>query len=218
MPDTAAAARALADRVAAHWRFKVVAGGALTAGFLTLYLLVQHCHLVPQTAMPVTALDRWIGFHPGLVWLYESFGLYLPIAPWLMTQRSDLVSYCWVVSGMSLLAFAVFLVWPTSVLRPVAPPGYLAFRLLTAVDGPVNACPSLHAAMSVFSATCAHTIFRRLGDPGVFRFLNGAWCAAILYATLATKQHMAADVVAGAALGVAASLCWRRSRRGVEAR
>ena len=220
-PDSAALAApafTLAARVAAHWRFKLLAGGALTVGFLTLYLLVQRCHLRPLTVMPVSALDRWIGFQPGLTWLYESLWLYLPIAPWLMTRRTDLTSYCWIFAGMSLLAFAVFLFWPTCVARPVAAPEYVAFRLLTAIDGPVNACPSLHAAAAVFSATCAHTIFRRLGDPGIFRLLNGIWCAAILYATLATKQHMVADLAAGAALGVASCVCWQRRPRGARER
>jgi hypothetical protein len=202
----------------AHWRFKLVAGSALIVGFLTPYLLVQRCHLLPPTPMPISGLDRWIGFRPGLVWLYESLWLYLPIAPWLMARRTDLESYCRVLAGMSLFAFAVFLFWPTSVARPPAPPEFVAFRLLTAIDGPVNACPSLHAAMAVFSGVCIHATFRRLGAPGILTFLSAAWGAAILYATLATKQHMAADVAAGAALGLAGCLYWQRLQRPAAAR
>jgi len=206
------------QRLAAHWRLKLWAGTAFTAGFLTLYLLIQRCPLRPPLAIPFTALDRWVGFHPGLFWLYESLWLYLPPAPWLMVRRAEVVSYCRVLAGMSLFAFAVFLFWPTCVDRPAVPAGCLGYRLLTAIDRPVNACPSLHAAMVVFSGVCTHGVCRRLGVPWGFRLLNLVWGLAILYATLATRQHLFADVVAGAALGVAGCLCWHRLRCRSEAR
>jgi hypothetical protein len=220
-PDIAGAATLalpLAERVAAHGRFKLWVGGALTVGFLTLYLLVQRCPLQAAQAVPPTALDRWIGFDPGLVWLYLSLWLYLPVAPWLMVRRTDLTAYCWVLAGMSLFAFAVFLVWPTAVPRLPTPPGPAAFRLLTAVDRPLNACPSLHAAMVVFTAVCAHTVLRHVVAQAWLRWLSAVWAGAILYATLATKQHLAIDATAGATLGAVGCLVWQRLRQRTTAR
>jgi membrane-associated phospholipid phosphatase len=51
-----------------------------------------------------------------------------------------------------------------------------------------------------------------MGDSGLLRLLNGAWCAAILYSTLATKQHVAVDLFAGAALGLAGAALPFRAR------
>ena len=35
--------------------------------------------------------------------------------------------------------------------------------------------------------------------------INGGWCAGIVYSTLAVRQHVAVDVLAGLALGVLAA-------------
>ncbi|OGV67548.1 MAG: hypothetical protein A3K19_13375 [Lentisphaerae bacterium RIFOXYB12_FULL_65_16] len=209
-------ARTLARRVAAHWRFKLFVGTALTVAFLALYLLLQRHTIRPATLMPLSALDRWIGFRPGAAVLYESLWLYIPIGPWLLTRRAELDSYCRILAVMSCAGFAVFLLWPTCVPRPATPPDCHMFRILTLIDGPGNACPSMHAAVAVFSGACVHTVCGWLGDRGYFRALSWVWCAGILYATLATKQHVAVDLVSGCALGALGALAWWRQvqRRG----
>jgi membrane-associated phospholipid phosphatase len=93
----------------------------------------------------------------------------------------------------------IFLFWPTAIPRPDS----AAYRPLIAIDGRGNACPSLHAAFAVFSAICIDRLARRLGDRGLARSLSWLWCLGILYSTLATKQHVAVDMVAGIALGAA---------------
>jgi membrane-associated phospholipid phosphatase len=55
------------------------------------------------------------------------------------------------------------------------------------------------------------------------RILNGLWCLAIIYSTLATKQHVALDAAAGAVLGLVVAVPhlyllrgWRGLRREFE--
>jgi membrane-associated phospholipid phosphatase len=85
----------------------------------------------------------------------------------------------------------------------------LGTGFLKTVDLGGNACPSLHAAFAVFSAICIRRLFRSLGMPGYAETLNWIWCAAILYSTLATKQHVLLDLVAGSLLGGGATLGYR---------
>jgi len=44
-------------------------------------------------------------------------------------------------------------------------------------------------------------LLRELGAPQVVRAGNWLWCMGIVYSTLATRQHVAVDAVAGALLG-----------------
>jgi membrane-associated phospholipid phosphatase len=71
-------------------------------------------------------------------------------------------------------------------------------------DRTLNAIPSLHAGFHVYVGALAWRMFRATLPKWVFA--GGAlWGAAILYATLATRQHYAVDLAAGVLLGAAAS-------------
>jgi membrane-associated phospholipid phosphatase len=172
----------LGARLKAHWRFKLIAGAIIIIAFFIGYFLLLSFHIFPVREMPTTALDRLIAFQPGALPLYLSLYLYIPIAPFLLENKRDLNAYC-----------------PTAIPRPDS----AAYRPLIAIDGPGNACPSLHAAFAVFSAICIDRLARNLGDRGLARGLSWLWCLGILYATLATKQHVAVDMAAGIALGAA---------------
>jgi membrane-associated phospholipid phosphatase len=79
------------------------------------------------------------------------------------------------------------------------------------VDAPGNALPSLHVATALFTALWIQRLLREIGAPADLRHLNWLWLALIVYSTLATKQHLALDVLAGGALGALfgrASLRW----------
>ena len=189
----------LGPRLKAHWRFKLMAGAILFIAFFVGYFLLLDFHVFPVREMPVTALDRLIAFQPGALLLYLSLYLYIPLAPWLLDNKRDLYACCLALGGLGLVGLVIFLVWPTAIPRPDS----AAYRPLIAIDKPGNACPSLHAAFAVFSAICVDRLARHLGDHGLARALSWLWCLGILYATLATKQHVAVDLVAGTVLGAA---------------
>ena len=161
----------LGARLKAHWRFKLMAGAINVIAFFIGYFLLLRFHVFPVREMPTTALDRLIAFQPGALPLYLSLYLYLPIAPWLLEDNRDLNACCLAFSGLCLVGLAFFLFWPTAIPRPDS----AAYRPLIAIDGPGNACPSLHAASAVFSAICIDRLARRLGD------------SVSLYALLATE-------------------------------
>lgn len=182
-------------------------GGAITIGFFTGYALLQRSPVFPVTQMPVTTLDRLVGFHPEVTLLYLSLWLYIPISPWLADSRRELRAYSGALGAMCLVGLAIFLLWPTAVSRPVADSSQpLSFRLLVSVDGLCNACPSLHAAFAVFCAFCNRRTLQDLRGRRWLHVVNWCWCAGILYATLATKQHVVIDLVCGALFGLAG--CW----------
>jgi membrane-associated phospholipid phosphatase len=188
----------------------------MTAFFTAYFRLLQH-PLYPVTIMPLTAVDRLIGFWPESLPLYFSLWFYVSLAPALMIDRRELVSYALAAVGISVVGLATFLFWPTAV-----PPleadwsRHPGFAFLKSVDATGNACPSLHAAFAVFTAVSFDRLLGEMDMGRPFRALNGLWCTGILYSTLATRQHVSLDVLVGAALGATvagAHLHWLRTHQ-----
>lgn len=181
--------------------------------FFGAYFYLLKNPVYPTTVMPLTWLDRLIGFEPLAMPLYISLWVYVSLPPVLLATRSDLYLYAVAMAGTCLAAMAVFYFWPTAV-----PPADIDWTLypgvdfLKNIDASGNAWPSLHVATALFSGLWLHHLLRRFGGPQWVLLLNGVWCVAILYSTLATRQHVAVDVGGGLVLGGLASflsLCHR---------
>ncbi|HEY9153715.1 MAG TPA: phosphatase PAP2 family protein [Opitutaceae bacterium] len=205
---------------AIFWRFWKIkfAGSVAFAGlfFLGYFALLKHpTHIV--TTMPVMALDEAIPFQPQTIWIYVSLWFYLELAPSLLESKREILSYGIALTLMTVCAFAIFYFWPTRVPAfPVDWSEYTMFSWLKQTDAAGNACPSLHVAFAVFTARWVHFIFKRMRANLVFHVLNWTWAVAIVYSTISTRQHVAIDVLAGAALGVIASaihLSWTTSHQ-----
>jgi len=98
----------------------------------------------------------------------------------------------------------------------LAASGPVIIDLPQAVDAAGNACPSLHVAAATFTVVRVAELLQRAAAPAWLHLINAAWFVAIVYSTLAIKQHVALDAVAGALLGVAfalPSLRWRPATR-----
>ena len=157
--------------------------------------------------MPVTALDRAVTFKPETLFLYASLWLYVTLPPGLQAHRRELIFYGVAVGVLCLIGLTFFLFWPTAIpLTHVDWAQHVGFSILKEVDASGNACPSLHVATAVFSGVWLHRILTEVNAPRPLRVLNWVWCIGIAYSTLATKQHVALDVIAGAALGMGAGL------------
>jgi membrane-associated phospholipid phosphatase len=194
--------RDLAERLKAQWHLKLVGIPVFVAAFFAGYFFTLRTPIFPAVRMPLTAIDRAIGFHPSAMVLYLSLWLYVFIVPALIVERAELKLYGLAASGVALAGLAIFLFWPTFVPDPGIDWSHSpAFSRLKEIDASGNACPSLHVAFAVFSAIWLYRLLRRMGDRGVLRALSWCWCLGILYSTLATKQHVAVDLFAGAALG-----------------
>jgi membrane-associated phospholipid phosphatase len=107
----------------------------------------------------------------------------------------------------TVVAFVVFMAWPTTVERPPYDPASPVAPLwagLYAFDAPTNAFPSLHVALAVIAAAAM------VPEGGVWRAIGPLWAGAIVVSTLTTKQHVAVDLAGGFAVGGASLLAIRR--------
>lgn len=180
-------------------------------GFFTAYFWLLEHPLRPPTIMPFTAIDRAVPFQAQTLPLYLSLWLYVSLAPGLMPDRRALVSYGATALGLSLTGLGIFWLWPTAV--PVTGETWAAdsaFAFLKNIDASGNACPSLHVAFAVLTAAELGRLLREFGTGRALLAVNWLWCTGILYSTLATRQHVVLDVVAGAILGGLFALAHRR--------
>jgi hypothetical protein len=211
----------IAARMRLHWAVKAIGITAWTWLFFIGYFHVLRNPAYPATPMPLTALDRLIPFEPLALFPYLTLWLYVGFAPALQASFRALVVYGLWIGALCITGLALFYFWPTAVPpRLMDVSGFAGFALLQGVDAPGNACPSMHVAVAIFSAICLDDVFRRVGAPMVLRLINLVWLVAIAYSTLATKQHVALDALAGALLGAAfalPSLRWRPAVRPVAA-
>ena len=172
--------------------------------FFAAYRELLNHPRFPVTEMPLTVLDELIRFWPPALILYVSLWVYVTVPSALLPSVRELVYYTWTIGVVCLVGLACFFFWPTS----VPPPGfdraaYPGFDILTGLDAAGNACPSLHVATALFAAIWLDALLREMGAGRAVRGVSWAWCLGIVYSAMATKQHVAIDVIAGAALGMA---------------
>ena len=184
-------------------------------GFFWLYLYLQQHPQFAVTQIAATPLDRWIGFQPWAIWPYLSLWLYTTLPVALHADVRALTRHGLRIGALCACGLLIFWLWPTSVSGAVGqrPGSDGLFAVLYAVDSNGNALPSLHVAAAVFSGALLAAQLRAIGAPRWVHALNALWGLAIVYATLATKQHLLWDVLAGLALGLAfvPPAAWRRS-------
>lgn len=189
-----------------HVPLKAIGTPLFIALFFGAYFYVLKHPAYPPTLMPMTALDRLISFQPLAFYIYVSLWVYVSLPPALFAQRRELYGYAAAMAAMCLAGLGIFYFWPTAV-----PPAEIDWALypdmefLKNLDAAGNACPSLHVATAVFSGLWLHRLLRRFGAPGWMLLVNGAWCAGIVYSTLAVRQHVVVDVLAGLVMGLLAA-------------
>lgn len=194
-----------------HFWFKCFGTLAFTSIFFVAYIYLLRHPGGPVATIPVTVIDRLIGFEPLALPVYLSLWFYISLPPIFMARRREIVEYGAWMAGLCLIALGIFYLWPNAV-----PPAnidwarYPGVAFLKGVDAAGNACPSLHVGTAVFSAMWLHRQLPLIGLQRL-RLANAVWCVAIAYSTLATKQHVALDVLAGAALGGVVAWCSLRS-------
>lgn len=175
------------------------------------YLLKAPAYLI--TVMPITLLDRLISFQPLTLPMYISLWVYVSLPPALLATRRELYGYGLAMAGTCLAGLIVFYFWPTAV--PAANIDWAQYPdvdFLKSMDASGNACPSLHVATAIFSGIWLHHLLRRFGTPLWMLTFNWTWCIGIIYSTLATRQHVAVDVLAGLVLGVLGAYLSLRQR------
>ena len=204
--------RAAAAAIPVHAPLKAVGTTAFISLFFVAYFFVLRHPASPPTVMPAIWLDRWIGFAPLALPIYLSLWFYVSLLPALLTARAELYRYALSMALMCIVGLAIFYAWPTAAPAPdIDWSRYPDMEFLKNIDASGNACPSLHVATAFLSAAWFHRVLRRFGAPGWVLAGNGLWCAAIVYSTVAVRQHVAVDALGGLLLGAVAawlSLRW----------
>ncbi len=206
-------------RVRSLFLLKAVGTTVFTWLFFIGYFHLLRNPAFPVTVMPLTALDALVPFQPHFLGAYLSLWLYVGVAPGLQPNFRELLVYGFWVGGLCLTGLGLFYLWPTQI-PPLAidVSGYPGFEMLQGVDAAGNACPSMHVAVAIFTAVRLEHVLREARTPLWPRLLNWLWFAAIAWSTLAVKQHVALDALAGALLGLAFALPSLRWRPGYRAR
>lgn len=190
-----------------------------TAVFLTLffwaYFTVLRHPLLPPAVMPLTPVDAWIPFSAAAFPVYASLWVYVSLPPAFLASVRALVLYGAWVGAMCIFCLALFWLFPTAVPAfAIDWDAHPELGMLKGLDAAGNACPSLHVASAVFSAWWLVQLVRRLAAPATLAWMATAHCLLILWSTVALRQHVVLDVVAGALVGgVFALLSYRHLRR-----
>lgn len=175
--------------------------GILLLLLLTLYGPLNIARMpLHSLALP---LDSRIPFVGVFVVPYLSYFLYLLVAVvvlWRRQKEPALARFLLAAVLVLAAAYVTYAYFQTVVERPDVAGADLFSRMVRYVyhfDQPYNVFPSLHAALSTLAVLC---LYRR--TPGAW-FL-AAWGLLIAISTVFVKQHYVLDVLAGAALAVAA--------------
>ena len=145
-----------------------------------------------------TALDAAIPVRAEWIIIY-----YLTFVFWLMSAvliLSESRAYARrMVKGYliaMLISGVIFLVWPTTLTRPVPPDTGLFNILLTLLyqmDAPVNLCPSLHVLITYF---CIRAAMGSRMVPKWYYPVSWVFFALVCLCILFVKQHVLADIPA----------------------
>lgn len=192
------------QRICYQTPIKAVGTSAFMYLFFRGYFALLQSPRQPPRVMPEIGLDHWVGFTPWAYPFYLSLWVYVSLPPALMGNFRALAWFGVWVGALCLFCLGIFWWWPTQTPpHPIDWALHPGMALIKGVDASGNACPSLHVASAVFSACWMHRVLRQLGTPAWGLWLSALQCLAITWSTMATLQHVALDVLSGAAVGLA---------------
>jgi membrane-associated phospholipid phosphatase len=189
-------------RVIRIWYLKAIANAVFLYVFFHLYFALLEFPRSAVIAMPTTWLDDSIAFWPSAFYMYASLWVYTALVPALQPSFKALLCYGSAIGAVCLTGLVFFYFLPTKVpFKAVELSTDSSLDILRKIDMAGNACPSLHVATAILTAMCLRQILLQVRAPGWLRLSNWLWCIVIVYSTMAIKQHVVWDVVAGLMLG-----------------
>ncbi|GAB3187479.1 phosphatase PAP2 family protein [Hydrogenophaga aquatica] len=189
-----------------------------TMAFMTLFFwayfwLLRNPRTEPWT-MPVLRVDEWVAFMPAGFLAYASLWVYVSLPPALMPDFKSLVRFGSWTAGLCVFCLGIFWLFPTQ-----TPPFAIDWALhpelafMKNLDAAGNAFPSLHVATAVYSAIWLRHQLREMSAPPLLNGLSVLHCLAIVWSTMAVRQHVFLDVLAGAIVGWAFAWAALRGER-----
>ena len=206
--------RDAARRLVTLWPLKALGTSAFMALFFWAYFSVLRYPLGVAFVMPEMAVDRWVPFTAASYPVYVSLWVYVSLPPALLSNMRALLHYSLWVAVMCTSSLVFFWFVPTQ--TPVFDIDWSLYPRMSTIksmDAAGNAFPSLHVASAVFSALWLDRLFAHINSPRTLRWISLSLCIAIAWSTVASRQHVALDVLAGAAVGLAFALGSLRATR-----
>ena len=194
-----------ANRVTPDWTTRLA---LMLVNGLVFQLAYSACDAAAARAQVTrhvaTAWDAQTPLIPWMVLPYLVSAPLLALGFFLAVDRHAVRAYSQRLLLTTAFGCLVFALWPLSFqgARPVPAdePWSTLYRLLHAVDGPFNQCPSLHVAFMVVLWPTARTALRTRLARTVFALALSVVAAATVF----THQHHLLDLPAGVLLGLLA--------------
>lgn len=194
--------RILFASIGRHAGSKLACHAAVGAWIALFYYGPQLWPLFPARPAPELAIDQWVHFQPAWALVYQSVFIVHTLALWLPQNPKAVKLYARNVAAVFACGAVVFWLYPTLSPRPAQSGSSIYHWLISAVDGPRNAFPSLHAAMGLLAIVAVYDHLRACRVSVWCHVALALWWIALLYSTLATRQHRVLDLVAGICLGL----------------
>lgn len=194
--------RLLISGVGQHAVTKLACHAGVGAWIALFYYAPQRWPIFPAQPAPTLALDQWVPFQPAWALVYQSVFIVHTLAFWLPRDAAAVKRYSRNVAAVFACGALFFWLAPTISPRPAESESFLHHWLIAAVDGPRNAFPSLHAAMGLLATIAVGSHVRACRVSLWWRAVLALWWIAMLYSTLATRQHRLLDLLAGTLLGL----------------
>lgn len=201
-------------RFATLWFMKAMGTTTFMAIFFWCYFSVLAWPLRPVVEVPLTWLDQQIPFTPSAYGVYISLWIYVSLPPAFLGNMKVLLNFGGWVSTLCVVGLITFWLFPTK--TPIFDINWTLYPQLAQIksmDASGNACPSMHVATAVFSAFWIDAILVATTAPHMLRCINVLHCIAIIWSTMAIRQHVVLDALTGAALGTAFALLSLKANR-----
>mgnify|MGYP003606242213 CR=1 FL=1 len=197
--------RQIGQRVTTLCWLKALGTTAFMWVFFLFYFELLHHPRYPITVMPDTWIDRAVTFSPDWVIIYFSLWVYVSLPGALQRDLRGLLWHGASALLMCAAGLAFYNCYPTTFMQPrVDWSSQPLGQILQSVDAPGNAFPSMHVAYALFAWAWIRHELHEVRAPRWLHILSLLWCMAIGFSTLATKQHVWWDVLAGIVLGLSA--------------
>lgn len=168
--------------------------------FTFVYVPLNRYQIFTPVTVKKTWIDHQIKLKPWAIWIYLSIYPVLMGAFWTMQGIQELNRFLYAFSFLLIFSGLIFLFLPTTINRDTINTNGFSSQFLTKFrqwDKPYNCLPSLHVSSAIF-----FVLVCSISNPKVF-YAASVWALALVWSTLATKQHYGWDIIAGIAAGLA---------------
>jgi len=173
----------------------------LAQGIVTiLYYGIIYITPFKAVELPITFIDRYIGFHSVFAYIYISFFIMLLISMICVEKRNSNKCAITIIIN-ALIASFIFFFFPTSMphiyYSDEVHTNYFLLKFIQAVDINYNCFPSIHISNALTAS-----YFLALNRSLFLKYIIWLWFLLITWSVISTKQHYFYDILGGVILAM----------------